>query len=86
VGFQDIVGARGVEFKSQCGIAAREGVQKLTADFALDADGGVLLFEANAIMNMIPPGPSPQWDYRRPAIARAMAAAQAMFVAKCAPR
>ena len=67
-------------------IQAALGLDYAGADFALDADGGVLLFEANAIMNMIPPGPSPQWDYRRPAIARAMAAAQAMFVAKCAPR
>jgi hypothetical protein len=34
-------------------------------DFALAGDGSVLLFEANATMVVIPPGPDPQWDYRR---------------------
>jgi hypothetical protein len=48
-------------------------------DFALDGDGRVLLFEANATMVINPPEPDPMWDYRRPAIDRALAAARALL-------
>ena len=47
-------------------------------DFALSPDGSVLLFEANATMAMVPPGPDPKWDYRR-AIDAALKAASDML-------
>ena len=53
-------------------------------DFGLDADGKVLLFEANATMVINPPEPDPMWDYRRPAVARALAAAKALVVERAA--
>ncbi len=39
-------------------------------DFGLNADGGLLLFEANATMIIVAPGPDACWDYRRAAIAK----------------
>jgi glutathione synthase/RimK-type ligase-like ATP-grasp enzyme len=48
-------------------------------DFGLDRDGNLLLFEANATMVILPPGPEAKWDYRRPAVAEACAAVHAMF-------
>jgi len=45
-------------------------------DFALAPDGRVLLFEANATMAIVPPGPDPIWDYRRHAVADVLAAAR----------
>lgn len=63
-------------------IQARLGLDYGGVDFALGADGGLLLFEANAVMTIVPPDASPQWNYRRPAIHRAMEAAQAMLIAR----
>jgi glutathione synthase/RimK-type ligase-like ATP-grasp enzyme len=48
-------------------------------DFGLDADGNILLFECNATMVLLPPGPESVWDYRRPAFGRAFAAVEAMM-------
>jgi hypothetical protein len=48
-------------------------------DFALDADGTLLLFEANATMLINPPAPEPVWDYRRLSAERALAAAQKLL-------
>jgi hypothetical protein len=47
------------------GICAALGLDYAGVDFALARDGSVLLFEANATMAIIPPGPDPIWDYRR---------------------
>jgi tetratricopeptide (TPR) repeat protein len=49
------------------------------ADFAVAADGRLLLFEANATMAIVPPPPDPIWDYRRKPIADAVDAARAML-------
>ena len=49
-------------------------------DFALAADGSVLLFEANATMVVFPPNPEPIWDYRRNAIDRVLKAATQMLL------
>jgi hypothetical protein len=49
-------------------------------DFALAADGSVLLFEANATMVVFPPNPEPIWDYRRSAIDRVLKAATQMLL------
>jgi hypothetical protein len=46
------------------GIGAALGLDYAGVDFALANDGSVLLFEANAAMAVIPPGPEPIWDYR----------------------
>lgn len=51
-------------------------------DFGLGPDGEIYLFEANATMVLIPPGPEPIWDYRRPAIAAAFAAVDALMTAR----
>ncbi len=51
-------------------------------DFGVDAEGSVLLFEANATMVINPPEPDPRWDYRRPAIHRALDAVKDLLMAK----
>jgi glutathione synthase/RimK-type ligase-like ATP-grasp enzyme len=49
-------------------------------DFALNADGEVLLFEANATMVIAaPPDDDPRWAYRRGAIATAISAVVTMI-------
>jgi hypothetical protein len=62
-------------------VAGALGLDYAGMDFALDPDGRVLLFEANATMVINPPEPDPIWDYRRPAIERALAAARALITA-----
>lgn len=47
------------------GICSTMGLDYAGVDFALARDGSILLFEANATMAVIPPGPDPIWDYRR---------------------
>ena len=51
-------------------------------DFGIDAGGNVLLFEANATMTIAAPAADSTWDYRRPAIARATAAAAALVASR----
>jgi hypothetical protein len=60
------------------------GLDYAGVDFAVGQNGELLLFEANAVMNMIAPDASPQWDYRRPAITRAIGAARDMLVRRAA--
>jgi hypothetical protein len=62
------------------GICTELGLQYAGIDFALAADGAVLLFEANATMVVFPPDPDPIWDYRRRAIDDILAAATRMIV------
>ena len=61
------------------GIAAMLGLDYAGVDFAVAPDGSVLFFEANATMVINPPEHDPMWDYRRPAAAVALAAAQSML-------
>ncbi len=56
------------------------GLEYAGIDFALAPDGRLLFFEANATMIVFPPNGDPMWDYRRPAIARALEAARALLV------
>lgn len=49
-------------------------------DFAVDANGNVLLFEANATMVMVPLNDDPKWDYRRPAFDAVFAAVRTMLL------
>ncbi len=62
------------------GIGAALGLDYAGVDFALAPDGSVLLFEANATMVLIPPGPEPIWDYRRRAIDKALDATKQMLL------
>jgi hypothetical protein len=47
-------------------------------DFGIDRSGNVVLFETNAAMTMVLPGPEPIWAYRQASTGRAIAAASAM--------
>ena len=58
------------------------GLDYAGVDFGLARDGSLLLFEANATMNLFPPDPAPMWDYRRPAIAAALEAARAIIFSR----
>jgi hypothetical protein len=49
-------------------------------DFAVNAQGAILFFEANATMVVYPPVSDPIWAYRRPAIEAVLAAVRAMLV------
>ena len=48
-------------------------------DFSLDADGRLVLFEANATMIVQPPPPDERWDYRRRPVERIIGAVQSML-------
>jgi len=60
-------------------IDATLGLDYAGVDFALSADGRLLLFEANATMTIVPPPEGALWDYKRPAAQQALAASRALF-------
>jgi hypothetical protein len=66
------------------GICEALGLDYAGIDFGLGRDGSLLLFEANAAMVILPPDPSPCWDYRRAPIDRALAAVKRMLLARAA--
>ena len=80
----EVLGARAM--------AALRAIQQTLAldyggiDFALDANGNVLLFEANAVMKIVPPDDAAEWDYRRPAIERATSAARRLLLDRAGSR
>jgi Flp pilus assembly protein TadD len=51
-------------------------------DFALAANGDVIVFEANASMIVPQPEPGAMWDYRREPVARIHAAVRSMLVTR----
>ena len=61
------------------------GLDYAGIDFGLDAEGRILLFEANATMVVNPPEPDARWDYRRPAVERIHAAVRAMLLRRAQP-
>jgi hypothetical protein len=61
-------------------IAETVGLDYFGVDFALAPNGALRIFEANAAMAMLDPPPEPLWDYRRPALAAARAAAREMVL------
>ena len=63
-------------------IRAAIGLEYLGIDFALDRAGRVVVFEANATMIVLPPGPDPIWDYRRAPAARIIAAVRTMLLGR----
>ena len=56
------------------------GLDYAGIDFALDREGRVLLFEANATMVVNPPDPDPRFAYRRAAVERIHAAVRSMLI------
>jgi tetratricopeptide (TPR) repeat protein len=79
---ETVLGVRAIDALSI--IVRRLDLDYAGIDFALAPDGRVLLFEANAGMVIQRPGAQAIWDYRRPAIERALAAAQALLRSKAA--
>ena len=73
---RDVLGDQAI--KALKAIGEVMGLDYAGIDFGLARDGSVLLFEANATMNVFPPAPDPKWDYRRPAIEKALAAARGL--------
>lgn len=63
-------------------IRATIGLEYLGIDFALDRTGRVVVFEANATMIVLPPGPEPIWDYRRAPVAGIIDAVRTMLLAR----
>jgi Tetratricopeptide repeat len=55
-------------------------------DFAVDARGDILFFEANATMVMVPLTADKKWDYRRAAFDSVFAAVRAMLVRRAQER
>ena len=55
------------------------GLDYCGMDFGIGRDGSLLLYEANAAMNIVAPTSEKMWDYRRPAITNALMAARRMF-------
>lgn len=79
----DMPGVLGERAMAALGEAARRlGLDYGGIDFGLSRRGEALIFEANAGMVVQPPGAEPIWDYRRAPIARALAATQALLLAR----
>lgn len=58
------------------------GLEYAGIDFGLDASGRVVVFEANATMIVLPPGPEEMWRYRRAPVARIVDAVRAMLIGR----
>ncbi len=58
------------------------GLDYAGIDFGLNADGDLLLFEANATMTVLPPEGDRRWDYRRDSVQRLEDAVRKMIVDK----
>jgi len=58
------------------------GLEYVGIDFALDRAGRVVVFEANATMIVLPPGPDAIWDYRRAPVGRVIDAVRTMLLGR----
>jgi Tetratricopeptide repeat len=72
-----VVGQRGVAALER--ISAMLGLDYGGIDFAVNAQGDILFFEANATMVMVPLAPDEKWAYRRPAFDAVFAAVRRML-------
>jgi Tfp pilus assembly protein PilF len=72
-----VVGAKGMAALRDIQQALRLDYAGL--DFSLGESGEILVFEANATMRITQVSPNPVWDYRRPFMERAFAAARRAF-------
>lgn len=75
-----VLGPRAMEALDQ--IQKRLGLDYAGVDFGLSAAGELLLFEANATMNVVPPDGDRRWDYRRAAVQRIENAVRKMLLDK----
>lgn len=73
-----VVGARGMAALER--INAVLDLDYCGIDFAVNANGDILFFEANATMVMVPLAGDRKWDYRRPAFDRVFAAIRTMLM------
>jgi hypothetical protein len=77
---EGVLGARAVEGLNA--IAECLGLDYAGVDLGLNADGEVLLFEANATMVINPPDADPRWDYRRGPVEAVLEAVKGMLVGR----
>jgi hypothetical protein len=77
-----VIGGRGVAALER--IAAILDLDYGGIDFAVDASGNILFFEANATMIMVPLASDEKWAYRRRAFEDVFAAMRAMLMARAA--
>lgn len=77
-GMETVIGGPAMVALEQ--IQAALGLDYAGIDFAIAADRRVMVFEANTTMAIIPPDPDPIWDYRRPAVDAALAAARELLL------
>jgi hypothetical protein len=73
-----VLGSRAME--ALASIQEVLGLDYAGIDFSLNANGDVLLFEANATMIVLPPPCDSRWDYRRAAVSRIEAAVRKMLI------
>jgi hypothetical protein len=74
---QTVLGERAMRALAE--VQTTLGLDYAGIDFGLTEDGSLLLFEANATMAIVPPGPEPIWDYRRRAVSNAQEAARRLL-------
>jgi hypothetical protein len=74
----NVVGPRGMAALER--INATLDLDYCGIDFAVNASGDILLFEANATMVMVPLASDRKWDYRRPAFDKVFAAVRTMLM------
>lgn len=66
-------------------VAAALGLDYAGADFTIDNEGKIVLFEANATMIVPVPDADPRWEYRRAPVARIEEAVRAMLLKRSRP-
>jgi hypothetical protein len=76
----NVIGARGIA--ALHAINAALGLDYGGIDFAVNQEGDILFFEANATMVVMPPTSDEKWVYRRPAVANVFAAVRKMLAAR----
>jgi len=77
-----VLGPRAMQALKQISLAL--GLDYAGADFSLGPGGEVMLFEANATMNVPKPENGPEWDYRRAPVDRIYAAVRDMILQRIA--
>jgi glutathione synthase/RimK-type ligase-like ATP-grasp enzyme len=73
-----VIGARGMAALEH--ISAVLDLDYCGVDFAVNAAGDIVFFEANATMVMVPLSADSKWDYRRPAFDAVFAAIRSMLL------
>ena len=68
--------------KALADIVEMLGLDYCGIDFTIDAEGRVIVFEANATMALLLPDESPEWNYRRQPIQNALDAARELVLSR----